>query len=126
MLIFKSGINITNTYNIIAVLDMMNYTEDMHRLCANTRPFVGGTWISTEFGVLGREANPCVLATEGRLYFVSNVFKGHLELPVDLFAQQEQEADNQITDLPVNLQIMLVYYTWMDKKALVHTYNGVL
>ena len=27
----------------------------------------------------------------------------HLELPVNLFAQQEQEAENQITDLPVNL-----------------------
>ena len=63
--------------------------------------FVGGTWISTEFGVLGREANP--VGYWRKTVFVSNVFKGHLELPVNLFAQQEQEADNQITDLPVNL-----------------------
>ena len=61
---------------------------------------VGGTWISTEFGVLGREANP--VGYWRRSVFVSNVSKGHFELPVNLLAQQEQEKENQITDLPVN------------------------
>ena len=61
---------------------------------------VGETWVSTEFGVLGREANPVVYWR--RIVFVSNVFKGHFELPVNLLAKQEQEEENQITDLPIN------------------------